>query len=125
MAMVIYQASPFSQHCGTELRLLTNSVPGGAEDAWDWIGDGELFYTDRVIGRPNSYLWVNSQTAIKLAQKITSGAVHIGLKGEYEGNPNIDDCGIGRWGTSDAPEWPNEWESVGISEPDTYGSAQK
>lgn len=121
VALVIYQTSPYSIHCGTELRLLTNSVPGGAEEVWDWIGDGNLFYTDQVIARPNTYLWLNSQTAGKLAQKITGGAVHIGLKGTYEGNKHIVDCGIGRWSTSDAPEWPDAWEDVGIPEPSTYG----
>ena len=42
-AMSIYQINPFSWICGTELRLLTNNVPGQPRHVWDWVGEGELF----------------------------------------------------------------------------------
>ena len=93
------------------------SVP---EDVWDWIGDGDEIQNIAVIRRPHRVQWTNNDAALAMVRMIRHGSVHLGLMGEYEGNPAAP-CGIGRWGTDDAPDWPQAWEDLGISEPNTYG----
>lgn len=110
----VYRDSDFL--CGSQVRLLSGSVRGDAEEMFEWIGSGELVLLDANID--SEWRWDQTPQAKKIARKIQAGSVHFGL------TPPLDwlatDCSLGKWGLSTAPDWDNYGGQYWVPEPTTY-----
>ena len=75
---------------------------------YDWIASGVTITSDSEIAKPQLWPWpIATEAGREILRYINDhSSVHLGLKGHSEthGGPP---CSLGRWGTDDAPEWPN------------------
>ena len=113
--LILYQKTN-SINCGAEVRLL-DRISGVAEEMYDEIDKGLLIRSDPHIGRPQIWNWTPSDYGGKIAVHAGNHSrVFLGLRGALETTAS-DPCEIGRWGASDAPDWPAHWKALGLHEP--------
>ena len=64
--------------------------------------------------------WNSNEKARKIAEKANKKHVYFGIYGHTEAGDGQAPVSLGKWGTDDAPDWPEVLEDAGIEEPNTF-----